>query len=205
MFAAETSLKSATYGGSYWMPQGISERWMIGSEGFNGPMLRDATGQGYDRGWCNQRPCMPGRFRYFRKPGGIAGAWTNFIIGGSQWETGADGYWKTDAEAKAFADAGFLAVSFSIPADGRDHGGDGAGLASALKYATAHGMFVLATPQLQSSKAVVLSRAAVLKVAEDFSCHTNFAGFVLAGNYSAAGTDAKAVVAAANAMVSVVG
>jgi hypothetical protein len=65
-------------------------------------------------------------------------------------------------------------------------------------------MFVLATPQLQSSQAAVVSRAAVLRVAEDYSCHTNFAGFVLAGNYSAAGTDAGAVVAAANAMVSVV-
>ena len=40
----ETSLKAATYGGSKWMPQGFTK-----------DMKRDATGQGYGRGWCNQR------------------------------------------------------------------------------------------------------------------------------------------------------
>jgi hypothetical protein len=33
----------------------------------------------------------------------IAGASTNFIIGGSQWETGVSGVWQSDAAAKVFS------------------------------------------------------------------------------------------------------
>ena len=47
-----------------------------------------------------------------RAQGGMhpaAGIDSNFIIGGSNWESGAG--WQTAAEAKAWSEAGFLAVS----------------------------------------------------------------------------------------------
>lgn len=104
----ETSLKSATYGGSEWMPQGLENR------GYNKGMSRDSTGQGYGRGWCNRRPCLPGRFRFFHQPGGLAGDTSSFIIGASMTP------WQTDTEAKAWADAAFLVGAFPIGADDGD-------------------------------------------------------------------------------------
>ena len=81
----EVSLKAATFGGSQWMPQGFTEAWdRRPDHQSGGSMARDATGQGFGRGWCNQRPCLPGRNRFFYKPGGLAGAENNYIIGGSQ-------------------------------------------------------------------------------------------------------------------------
>jgi hypothetical protein len=183
----ETSLKAATYGGSMWMPQG-----------YDPGMERDATGQGYGRGWCNQRPCLPGRFRFFHQPGGLAGANSNFIIGGSQWQGGAAAVWRSDAEAKAWSDAAFLLVSFGAES--------GAALADGLDFATAHGMFALFTPQSSSASAAsaaVLSTSLLQELADNYSCHTNFAGFVLASNFSSAATDTKALSATADRMRSV--
>ena len=194
----EVSLKAATFGGSQWMPQGFTEAWdRRPDHQSGGSMARDATGQGFGRGWCNQRPCLPGRNRFFYKPGGLAGAENNYIIGGSQWRGGASAVWSSDAEAKAWADAAFSVVSFAASSSATT-------LAAGLDYAAAHGMFVLATPQTQDPpSAEVLDAAQLLLLANNFSCHTNWAGFVLASNFSAAGTDAHAVVKGAEAMRSV--
>jgi hypothetical protein len=200
----ETSLKSATYGGNYWMPQNLDSAARL-NWGSNGQMFRDATGQGFGRGWCNQRPCLPGRARFYHMPGGLAGATSNFIIGGS-----LDQPWSTDAEAKAWADAAFLVAALpATPAPQQARkwqpseraykvtAEQGGALALALGHATAHGMFVLAAPTAGAAIAPV----ELLRVAEDTSCHTNFAGFVLSSDYSAA--DKSAVVSSADAMRSV--
>jgi hypothetical protein len=190
----ETSLKSATYGGSTWMPQGLdsgayTDGNVAGKSG-NNEMTRDATGQGYGRGWCNERPCLPGRYRYFHKPGGLAGADSSFIIGGSQWEGGSAAVWRSDAEAKAWADAAFLMVSFPAEASA-------AALGNGMEWGTAHGIFTLLSAQLSGT---VMDASMLVQLATNYSCHTNFAGFVLGSNFSAVSTDAAAVVKAADAM-----
>ena len=184
----ETSLKSATYGGSEWMPQGLENL------GYNKGMSHDSTGQGYGRGWCNGRPCLPGRFRFFHQPGGLAGDTSSFIIGGSMKP------WRTDAEAKAWANAAFLVGTVPVGASTEEEG-DNDALALALTHGTAHGMFVMAAPAVGTT---VTKPATLLRVADATSCHTNFAGFVLATNYSAAAASTKhAAIDSADAMRSV--
>lgn len=190
----ETSLKSATYGGSTWMPQGFdsgeyTDGNVAGHDG-NNEMTRDATGQGYGRGWCNERPCLPGRYRYFHKPGGLAGADSSFIIGGSQWESSSAAVWSSDAEAKAWADAAFLMVSFPAEASAT-------ALGNGIAWGTSHGIFTLLSTQLSGT---VMDPDLLVQLATNYSCHTNFAGFVLGSNFSAAGTDVDAVVKAADTL-----
>ena len=140
----------------------------------------------YGRGWCNQRPCLPGRSRFFHSPGGLAGDTSSFIIGGSHERNP----WSTDGEAQAWAEAAFLVAA--VPTA---KGGDA--LALTLAHATAHGMFVLAAP---AGNDTIMDPASLLRVAEDTSCHTNFGGFVLG---TATTADSSAIVRSADAMRSV--
>lgn len=105
-----------------------------------------------------------------------AGTDSSFIIGGSNWESGAG--WQTAAEAKAWSEGGFLAVS--LPA------GNDTALKSGLGWASAFGTFVLASAQ-QSSTYTEANEAAptaidtikVRQLSEDYSCSTAWGGFVL--------------------------
>eukprot|EP01045_Picozoa_sp_COSAG04_P030269 COSAG04_NODE_5206_length_1703_cov_1.670200_1_plen_219_part_10 len=142
---------------------------------------------GFGRGWCNNRPCLPGRDRFFFQPGGLAGASSSFIIGGTH------GPWKTESEAQRWADAGFLLTSVPASAASSD------ALALTLAHSTSYGMFVLVAPD----SAGVIDASTVVDLAESFSCHTNFAGFVLAPASSLQASDTAAVVAAADAQRSV--
>ena len=169
---------------SYWMPQGLDAAAQL-KWGSNGEMMHDETSQGFGRGWCNQRPCLPGRARFYHMPGGLAGATSNFIIGGSH-----DQAFRTDADAKAWGAKAFLVAAFPVNAE------EGDALALALGHATAHGMFILAAPAAGN----VITPSALLRIAEDTSCHTNFGVFVLSTNYSATTDSATTVVNSADTM-----
>ena len=106
----------------------------------------------------------------------VAGTDSSFIIGGSNWESGTG--WQTAAEAKAWSEAGFLAVS--LPA------GNDTALKSGLGWASAFGSCVLASAQQSSAhrdaKAAAptaIDATTVRKLAEDYSCSTAWGGFVL--------------------------
>ena len=84
----------------------------------------------------------------------------------------------------------------------------GAALADGLDLARAHGMFAIFTPQDVSasmkSSTKVLAVPLLQALADNYSCHTNHAGFVLASNHSDDdATDAKALSQTAERMRSI--
>jgi hypothetical protein len=115
-------------------------------------------------------------------PGGPAGWESNYILGGSYWETGG---LKTEAEAIAFTQAGFSVASINE-----------AGLKSALGYAAAYGNFVFATTQTPDNKSQVMSASDALRIGERYGCHTNLLGVVVADSGAAALASAAATTGA---------
>ena len=115
-------------------------------------------------------------------PGGPAGWESNYILGGSYWETGG---LKTETEAIAFTQAGFSVASINE-----------AGLKSALGYAAAYGNFVFATTQTPDNKSQVMSPSDALSIGDSYSCHTNLLGMVVADSGAAALASAAATTGA---------
>ena len=114
-------------------------------------------------------------------PGGIAGDESNFVIGGSKWEHGGFG---SASEARDWANAGFLVAS--LPASNFTH------LAEALEWALPLGLFVMATAQ---PAVAGVTAADVTRLADQLSCHPNYAGFVLGGEASTIETIARTAAA----------
>ena len=116
-----------------------------------------------------------------KQPGGPAGAESSFIIGGSYWEHGGFG---SASEARDWANAGFLVAS--LPASNFTH------LAEALEWALPLGLFVMATGQPAVAGVTV---ADVARLADQLSCHPNYAGFVLGGESTTVEVIARAAAA----------
>ena len=123
--------------------------------------------------------------RHFR-PGGLAGAESNFVIGGS-YDSWADDPGGGAASMSAWAQAGFVLGSMRTGSDEQ--------MAHALGEAMAFGVFIIAAPE-QFGAAVAAQPSNVSRVIKRFGCSPNLGGYVL-GNSSAKLVD---VAAAADVM-----
>eukprot|EP01043_Picozoa_sp_COSAG02_P081034 COSAG02_NODE_19575_length_875_cov_0.956186_1_plen_156_part_10 len=105
--------------------------------------------------------------RHFR-PGGLAGAESNFVIGGSydSWDDTGGGA----ASMSAWAQAGFVLGSMRTGSDKQ--------MARALGEAMAFGVFIIAAPE-QSGAAVAAQPSNVSRVIKRFGCSPNLGGYVL--------------------------